>query len=494
MRNPNMRMVEEEEIPPVTLEVAEYERKDSKEEGLKSIGSTDLEVLEEELGPEYISREHIFFRVIFMNQFFPGIPLGVFQGSLPIILLKKGCSLVDLGHLTITNYPMGLKFLYGPFLDRYYSNRIGKRMTYLIPCLYAFGIISLFYSFFAEEWTSGLKTIPISIVGFLLMLIAGITMVSTDGYLVSIIQKSKRSYMPMIKLISQNLGVFAAYNLFILLNSPEFCNQYLFTIKRDTPLLDYNTFFLIVGVMALVYVVIIHLFLYKEPHSEKSFGSLEEILKVASGFWKNKNLLYCLVFLLFWRVGFCVIDAYFIPGCIRGGFARESFIYIQTLLLPFSIITTVMFGRYATKSKSNIFVLFYLFLVLKTIVSVIQYYFLTKYETPEQWKGAFWPLTGVLALDTLQINCYFVAIGAFFARTCDVRIGSTYITVTMSLANFGKLWPETLMYYIMKEATWEILQICCWAIGAVFMWFTVRIAKRLEALDWKDFELDAHTN
>lgn len=443
---------------------------------------------EPELTHEYISREKLFFSVIFMNQFFPGIPLGIFQGSLPIILVKRGASFVDLGHLSITNYPMGLKFLFGPFLDRHFSNAIGRRMSYIIPCFYIYALVSFFFAYHAEGWMQGMHTVPVSIIGFILTFLVAVIMVSTDGYLVSIIQKSKRSYMPMIKLIAQSIGHFLAMNMFIPLNSVEFCNEYIYTSPQTEPLLNFENFFYITGTMALVYVIFIHTSLKREPPA-KSFDSLSRILEIATGFWKNKNLLNCLLFLILARVGFSPIDAYFTPAIIRAGFSRITFIYIQTIILPFGLLSTYFFGIYANHSKQNIFNLLYGHLILKWLSSFIHYVLLTTY-TKEDWPGAFWTITGIHLLGSLSAHMMFVALGAFFARTCDPRIGSTYITITMSMANFGSIWPETIMYYILSEKNWAILTYVCWGFGVYLMYKVIPLAKKYSRMDWKEFDLN----
>src|SRR3990167_3698127 len=61
-----------------------------------------------------------------------GFNMGYLNGLMDIFR-EEGVSSDQIGLLTFINFPFLLCFLGGPIVDRYYSNKFGKRRTYLLP-------------------------------------------------------------------------------------------------------------------------------------------------------------------------------------------------------------------------------------------------------------------------------------------------------------------------------------------------------------------------
>lgn len=68
-----------------------------------------------------------------------GLPFGFFTQTLPVLLRKQGMSLPDIGLANPLALPWALKFLWAPLMDRYGSERLGRRRGYILPrqCLSA---------------------------------------------------------------------------------------------------------------------------------------------------------------------------------------------------------------------------------------------------------------------------------------------------------------------------------------------------------------------
>lgn len=58
--------------------------------------------------------------------------MGLFLSSVPI-LFKKYLSYSEVGLIMMCTTPFSLKVLWSPFVDIYYSKRIGKRKSWIIP-------------------------------------------------------------------------------------------------------------------------------------------------------------------------------------------------------------------------------------------------------------------------------------------------------------------------------------------------------------------------
>ncbi len=61
------------------------------------------------------------------------MPIGFCWVGLPVILRKAGAGLQCIGWLTMLYIPWALKFLWAPFVDRYYLPRVGRRRTWIFP-------------------------------------------------------------------------------------------------------------------------------------------------------------------------------------------------------------------------------------------------------------------------------------------------------------------------------------------------------------------------
>jgi hypothetical protein len=62
-----------------------------------------------------------------------GLPFGFFTQALPVLLRKQGMSLPDIGLTHLLALPWALKFLWSPLMDRYGSERLGRRRGYILP-------------------------------------------------------------------------------------------------------------------------------------------------------------------------------------------------------------------------------------------------------------------------------------------------------------------------------------------------------------------------
>ena len=64
--------------------------------------------------------------------FLQGIPTG-FLLSIQFILSSRNASYTDQGTFTLSHWPFTIKLLWAPFVDAWYSNRIGRRKSWLVP-------------------------------------------------------------------------------------------------------------------------------------------------------------------------------------------------------------------------------------------------------------------------------------------------------------------------------------------------------------------------
>lgn len=85
----------------------------------------------------------IILTILYIQQ---GLLIG-FIFSLVIILTERGVPFQKVSLLIFSASPFSLKFIWSPFMDYYYHAGIGKRKTYIFPCL-LLSILGYTYLFF----------------------------------------------------------------------------------------------------------------------------------------------------------------------------------------------------------------------------------------------------------------------------------------------------------------------------------------------------------
>ena len=68
-----------------------------------------------------------------------GLPFGLQVKTLPILLRQEGVSLSAISFLGILSLPWLFKLAWAPLVDSYYSPKIGKRKSWILPCLLIMG-------------------------------------------------------------------------------------------------------------------------------------------------------------------------------------------------------------------------------------------------------------------------------------------------------------------------------------------------------------------
>jgi len=218
-----------------------------------------------------------------------GILLGFFEMSISQLLIQNGAKFVDLGFLSMISYPYAVKFLVAPILDSFYLKRFGRRKSYVVPLQYFYAILCFVLAWKLEDYIENLQISQIFYWGLMSMVIIVIQDVAVDGWVTKLLTKDYYSYGSAAQTMDI-LGSVLSYNLFIPLNSVSFCNDYLFSEKRESPLLSVGNFWLINGILTIGVTLFIHIWIEEketEDESQVTFGNVVSVMKL---FYNNPNL------------------------------------------------------------------------------------------------------------------------------------------------------------------------------------------------------------
>ncbi len=116
-----------------------------------------------------------------------GLPFGFFTQALPVLLRKQGLSLPAIGLANLLALPWALKFLWAPLMDRYGSERLGRRRGYILPLQFLSAALLL-----GLALPEGTVSVPALLVAVLLVnLLAATQDVATDGLAVDLLESEE---------------------------------------------------------------------------------------------------------------------------------------------------------------------------------------------------------------------------------------------------------------------------------------------------------------
>lgn len=132
-------------------------------------------------------------------------------------------------------WPFSLKLFWAPIVDAIYSQRFGRRKTWLIPVQYTMGLFMLYLSVHVQQWMNDSQAGPsiglLTVLFFSLNVLAATQDIVVDGWALTMLKRNNVGYASTCNSVGQTAGYFLGYVLFMALESAEFCNAYL----RSTP-------------------------------------------------------------------------------------------------------------------------------------------------------------------------------------------------------------------------------------------------------------------
>lgn len=137
-----------------------------------------------------------------------GLPTGIFSQGLPAILRSYDVSLKVIGFTSLLAIPWALKFLWAPYIDKYYSPRIGQSRTWILPMQLLSMLLLLAIAFFdPKNLATQQGLIYFLVLMFLLNLVAASQDVATDGLAVRNLNYEERSWGNGVQVSGYRLGL-----------------------------------------------------------------------------------------------------------------------------------------------------------------------------------------------------------------------------------------------------------------------------------------------
>lgn len=132
-----------------------------------------------------------------------GLPYGFFTQALPVLLRQLGRSLPEIGLAHLLALPWALKFLWAPVVDRWWSPRLGRRRSWILPLQLTTVAAAL-----AIATLDPTQDLPLVLAAFVVAnLLAATQDIATDGLAVSLLTPAERGLGNGVQVAGYRVGM-----------------------------------------------------------------------------------------------------------------------------------------------------------------------------------------------------------------------------------------------------------------------------------------------
>uniref|UniRef100_A0AAV1UYJ3 Acetyl-coenzyme A transporter 1 n=1 Tax=Peronospora matthiolae TaxID=2874970 RepID=A0AAV1UYJ3_9STRA len=380
-----------------------------------------------------------------------GIPMGL-SSSIPFILQEK-VGYGDQATFSLVSWPFSLKLLWAPFVDSLYSERFGRRKSWLIPVQFLCAAMMVIGSWFMDDMLGereGQKphVVYLTVFFFVLYFIMATQDIAVDGWAITMLSKKNVGHASTCNTVGQTVGYFVAYVGFLALNDPATCNSYLRTAPEDEGMVSLPGFMRFWGWIMFFTTLGVWLFKREKPEDEGSerltiaqtYAQMYSVLRLPS-------VVSLSVVLLTSKIGFAAAENVASLKLVEYGMKKEKLALLTPILIPLGIVIPVMVSRWIKPSQPlNLFLWGYpVRLAVGLLYAGLVYVTPMAMAQEESSHFIFYGMILVIgALHEVAANMMYVPQMAFYARISDPSIGGTYMTFLNTVTNLGSKWPNSL--------------------------------------------------
>ena len=403
-----------------------------------------------------------------------GFTLG-YMGGLIAIFREKGVDSKEIGQLTSIMYPFVLSFLGAPIVDRFFSNRIGRRKTYLIPSKIVLAIAYTVFSFFADEMVREKK---VGVMAFWLCTIGLVQLFDYNalaGLRYELYGPQNTGTASFTFIIGMILGSVIG-NQLLILGSSDFLFKEIFKVDGG-PFLNHRIINLIFGGTNILGLV--GCFIIKESTSDKTepkvFLSNWSLLKV---FFTEKTHLKVIFWLFFSCFGISAAKSLCSLVIVKRGFKKEYSTFAHIIAIPVDVVGGFYF-RKLMKPGSIIKVCSY-FLLQHLVLVSFALYPISFYEKDKDLDlKAFICVFLLSVFESISpwISCHF----AFVNSITHKNYASTYSSTMLGVINLGKIMPTSIGISLLDSCNVYVLYLSFIAFNVAFVVVTyIKFARELD--------------
>ncbi|KAL9084703.1 MAG: hypothetical protein Q9165_007951 [Trypethelium subeluteriae] len=388
------------------------------------------------------------FLLLCLLYFLQGVPMGLATGSVPF-LLKSHLSFGQIGVFSLASYPYSLKLLWSPIVDAVWSQRVGRRKSWIVPIQALSGVGMLWLGSRAESMMAtagengGAGVWGFTAWWFFLVFMCATQDIAVDGWALILLSPQNLSYASTAQTIGLTAGQFLSYTVFLAFNAPDFANKWLRASPSPEGVLSLGGYLTFWG-WAYITVTIGIAILKKENRSKNTDGIME-VYRIMGGILSLRNIQIFIFIHLIAKIGFVANDAVTNLKLLDKGFSQENLALTVLIDFPFEL----GLGYYAGKWSSIYPPMKIWCWAFMGRISAAIFAEITISMFPATGVTPFY-LCQVIAMhvySTFMSTLQFVAVSAFHAKVADPVIGGTYMTLLATCSNLGGTFPR---FFVLK--------------------------------------------
>ena len=420
----------------------------------------------------------LIFTLIGLND---GLILG-YKSSLVAIFTEKKVPSEERALMSLIAGTYMLRIFFAPLADRYFSEWIGKRRSYLIPCkLFGFGAYYL-GSFYIEDLVQNGQVIIIAafflVVGTVMILDAN----SITGLRMDYFGRKGSSSASASQTISTMLGVTLGLQVFTSLNSRFVCQEY---FKLPDSVLTHAGFLRAMGYYNLGSLLLMLTIPEKPLHRISSLIQTITPIKTISAMYRTKPLWKAIVLNLFMPtlvMGMKVVVGQFY---IKEGIRREHFILVALMMIPVGVVSNLIWIRLV--KRGNLVFLMWLAILNGVVVECLHAVNYMMFDKAINYKRTLYSIIGIMCLDSLA-NWMMIQM-TFFLATASKRYTVTYLSSITSMMATFRAPAIAVMGAVVDYVDMPVFFGVCLCIQISFNFYTYDTVREIDTFDPKQIGL-----
>lgn len=355
--------------------------------------------------------------LLYMSQ---GLPHGFVKVGLQAYLYDRGFTLTQIGFTGILMTPWAFKFVWAPFADRIYSERFGRRRSWIIPLQLGYLICMA-----AAVFLIGKSTImPFLIAVFGMSLFASAQDVSVDGLAIDTLKPHALGLGNAMQVGAYRIGMIVAGSVLL---------PFVRTIGWD----GYFCILLLIATLPLIPL----LFFTEKPvaFDEPSETDVEkkptfkEIFRATLRMIANPKLRWLLLFLLTYKIGEEMVQTLYVSFLKKNAFSNDLIGHISLWGMASATVASVIAGLLLTKIRVTTMIGIALF--LRIIPIALQCYMAHGHVTHD--------LALIVSLtEHFPGSLLTTATFALMMSLVSKRVGATEYTILGLFEVIGKFVPS----------------------------------------------------
>jgi len=381
-----------------------------------------------------------------------GLPFGVQAKALPVYLRTRGVSLATIGFLGLLAAPWLFKIVWAPLVERYWSPRLGKRRTWILPM--QLGLAACAGAAMFVDPASQLELLLALI--FAMNFFAATMDIAVDGLAVDLLGPEELGIGNTAQVVGYKIGMLTSGGLLVWASAH----------------IGWSGLFAGVMLLSLCGFAVVALSSAdRASHgTAEAAPTLRRIFSVLAQAMRRPGAAVVLGCIVTYKLGETMADAMFKPFLVDAGFSASQIgLWVGTFGMVSSLAGSVAGGMLAT--RIGVSRALWICALCRVIPMVGQW-----------WLATDTPTAGAVILVTCGEHLFggalTTAMFAFMMLQVDRRIGATHYTALATLEVLGKMPSAWASGFVAERAGYATLFAVAAALSVAFVGLVAKLRTR----------------